>query len=46
MEIQPSKNATRSNYFSTVKPRYLATFGPAHNYGERRGWRLNGVAQE
>jgi len=27
---------------TTVKPRYLATFGPGHNLGERRGWRLNG----
>jgi len=26
----------------TVKPRYLATFDPGHNFGERRGWRLNG----
>ena len=26
----------------TVKPRYLATLGPGHNFGERRGWRLNG----
>jgi len=25
----------------TVKPRYLATFRPGHNFGERRGWRLN-----
>ena len=23
------------------KPRYLATFGPGHNFGERRGWQLN-----
>jgi len=26
---------------TTVKPRYLATFRPGHNFGERRGWRLN-----
>ena len=26
----------------TVKPRYLAIFGPGHNFGVRRGWRLNG----
>jgi len=30
---------TRTIY--TVKPRYLATFRPGHNSGERRGWRLN-----
>jgi len=26
---------------TTVKPRYLATFRPGHNFGERWGWRLN-----
>jgi len=26
----------------TVKPRYLATFGPGHDFGDRRGWSLNG----
>jgi len=25
----------------TVIPRYLATFRPGHNFGERRGWRFN-----
>ena len=26
----------------TVKPHYLATFGPGHKFGERRGWPVNG----
>ena len=25
----------------TVKPRYLATLRPGHNFGERRVWRHN-----
>jgi len=28
---------------STVKPRYLATFRPGHNFGERRGGDLTRV---
>ena len=48
MQLYKSETVSRNHSLNsfciacTVKPRYIATFGPGHDFGERRGWRLNG----